>query len=168
MTFFATLRRANLLLCDGARRFGAALRFRTGRSRALEDEIARLRAENRALVNSILGIAGIPPLRVATTLRAEAAAGAAIRPPLRPFSQARRSSPANKNVEGDASARSQSSPSAAEYSAANTNLSPRRRRSWQQLGRALEIEDARAARRERETDTSAFPPPRNAVVREPS
>ena len=33
-------------------------------TRALEDENARLRAENRALLNSILGIAGIPPLRV--------------------------------------------------------------------------------------------------------
>ena len=30
--------------------------------RALEEEIERLRAENRALVNSLLGTAGIPPL----------------------------------------------------------------------------------------------------------
>lgn len=28
----------------------------------LEEEIARLRAENRALMNSILGVAGIPPV----------------------------------------------------------------------------------------------------------
>ncbi|HET9401952.1 MAG TPA: hypothetical protein VFO34_13475 [Candidatus Acidoferrales bacterium] len=28
----------------------------------LEDEVARLRAENRALMNSLLGTAGIPPL----------------------------------------------------------------------------------------------------------
>ena len=31
---------------------------------ALREEIARLRAENRALLNSILGIAGVPPLPV--------------------------------------------------------------------------------------------------------
>ncbi len=30
--------------------------------RTLEDEVARLRAENRALLNSLLGTAGIPPL----------------------------------------------------------------------------------------------------------
>jgi hypothetical protein len=40
-----------------------------------------------------------------------------------------------------------------------------RRRSWQQIERAREIEDARAARRERETDTEAFPTPRNIVPR---
>jgi hypothetical protein len=28
----------------------------------LEDEVARLRAENRALLNSLLGTAGLPPL----------------------------------------------------------------------------------------------------------
>ncbi|MFZ0738980.1 MAG: hypothetical protein WAM96_17930, partial [Candidatus Acidiferrales bacterium] len=33
-------------------------------TRALEDEVSRLRAENRALVNSIIGIAGIPPLKI--------------------------------------------------------------------------------------------------------
>ena len=32
--------------------------------RALEDEVARLRAENRALLNSLLGTAGIPPLEI--------------------------------------------------------------------------------------------------------
>ncbi len=34
-------------------------------TRALETEVARLRAENRALLNSILGIAGVPPITVA-------------------------------------------------------------------------------------------------------
>jgi hypothetical protein len=33
--------------------------------RALEREVTRLRAENRALLNSILGIAGVPPIVVA-------------------------------------------------------------------------------------------------------
>ncbi len=30
--------------------------------RALEEEVARLRAENRALMNSLLGTAGFPPV----------------------------------------------------------------------------------------------------------
>ncbi|MFZ0821039.1 MAG: hypothetical protein WAM91_13285 [Candidatus Acidiferrales bacterium] len=32
--------------------------------RRLEDDVARLRAENRALLNSLLGTAGIPPLEI--------------------------------------------------------------------------------------------------------
>jgi hypothetical protein len=32
--------------------------------RLLEEEVGRLRAENRALVNSLLGTAGIPPIEV--------------------------------------------------------------------------------------------------------
>ena len=34
-------------------------------TRALEADVVRLRAENRALLNSILGIAGVPPVVVA-------------------------------------------------------------------------------------------------------
>src|SRR5690348_14900353 len=41
-----------------------AVRLRGSYARALEEEVARLRAENRALVNSILGLAGIPPMHV--------------------------------------------------------------------------------------------------------
>jgi len=37
----------------------------TNYTRALEREVARLRAENRALLNSIFGIAGVPPIIVA-------------------------------------------------------------------------------------------------------
>jgi hypothetical protein len=32
--------------------------------RTLEEEVARLRADNRALLNSLLGTAGIPPLEI--------------------------------------------------------------------------------------------------------
>ncbi len=38
--------------------------FRSRYVRLLEDEVERLRAENRALVNSLLGTAGIPPIDV--------------------------------------------------------------------------------------------------------
>ena len=36
--------------------------FRTRYVRLLEEEVERLRAENRALLNSLLGTAGFPPL----------------------------------------------------------------------------------------------------------
>ena len=37
-------------------------RLRSRYVRLLEEEVARLRAENRALVNSLLGTAGFPPI----------------------------------------------------------------------------------------------------------
>ncbi|HKW89750.1 MAG TPA: hypothetical protein VJN21_13460 [Candidatus Acidoferrales bacterium] len=108
-------------------------------TRLLEAEIARLREENRALVNSILGLAGIPPMRIAASV------GAGLAPPGRP----------NRRQEHDVVPREEM----------NSPVVPHRRRSWQQFGRAREIEDARAARRERETDAETFPAPRNIVPR---
>ncbi len=67
--------------------------------RELEAEVARLRAENRALLNSLLGTAGIPPLQVEPRETGERHVAPAVR-----------------------------------------------RRSWQQLGRMLEIEEARRLR----------------------
>jgi hypothetical protein len=46
--------------------------------RLLEEEVARLRAENRALVNSLLGTAGFPPLSLE-----EARRGPVALPPVR-------------------------------------------------------------------------------------
>ncbi len=66
---------------------------------ALEEEVTRLRGENRALVNSLLGTAGVPPLHV------------------------------------------NGSPPATD----RKPIPPVRRRSWQQIGRMLEIEEARLA-----------------------
>jgi len=37
--------------------------------RMLEEEVARLRAENRALVNSLLGTAGFPPISLDDEIR---------------------------------------------------------------------------------------------------
>ena len=45
----------------------------------MEEEVARLRAENRALVNSLLGTAGFPPL----SLEEEARRGPVALPPVR-------------------------------------------------------------------------------------
>ena len=127
--------------------------FRAGRTRLLEQEIARLREENRALVNSILGIAGIPPVRIARRQMSAAATderGTAARATIG-FGERDEPRSGNRGVtSGDA----------------NSQVVPLRRRSWQQLGRAREIEDARAVRRERETDKENFPAPRNIVSRQ--
>lgn len=122
-------------------KFAARLRVCTRYTRSLEEEIARLRVENRALVNSILGVAGMPPLRAAARTAAS-----------------RVSRRENAVVAPEAS--TMPAPSSAEIP-----LRRVRRRSWQQIGRALEIEDAKAARRERESNAETFPPPRRVLVR---
>ena len=141
---------------DLCRRVAARMRIRTRYTRALEDEVARLRAENHALVNSILGVAGIAPMRMPSRANALAetnhrlfAARAAVKTPADAGAARPKTGPTQAS---DAGARE-------ERGAAL------RRRSWQQIERAREIEDARAARRERETDTEAFPTPRNIVPR---
>ena len=40
----------------------------------LEEEVARLRMENRALMNSLLGTAGFPPVEFAETVEADGVA----------------------------------------------------------------------------------------------
>jgi hypothetical protein len=79
--------------------------------RALEVEVERLRAENRALMNSILGIAGIPPVIAPS----DAAPAASISTPASPGKVANSTAVA----------------------------APVRKRSWQQVNRALEIEAAK-------------------------
>jgi hypothetical protein len=94
---------------------------KTRYTRALEAEIARLRAENRALLNSILGIAGVPPLPVV------------VAPPSTPSLTA--AAPIGTDVA------SQPPQSTAKQSA-NVAI-PMRRRSWQQINRMLEFESAK-------------------------
>jgi hypothetical protein len=82
---------------------------------ALEAEVARLRAENRALMNSILGIAGIPPVITPESEGSQSATTAA-----------KTSTGANGKVQG-----------------VTQVATPVRRRSWQQVNRALEMEAAK-------------------------
>lgn len=124
-----------------------AVRLRGSYARALEEEVARLRAENRALVNSILGLAGIPPMHVMEPGGLKAGKAGADR------------SVASKRQNCDFETL-KARPVNEEKS-----LMPLRRRSWQQIGRALEMEDALAERREREADADTFPTPRNIVPR---
>jgi hypothetical protein len=146
--------------------------WRGSYTRALEEEVTRLRAQNRALVNSILGVAGIPPMRVAPH---SAVVGATLTSSGRPKGRAcvGKSEAANRNArpvsefvaaDGETKASRQpdtNRPGGRELQSA----APLRRRSWQQIGRALEIEDLRAAQRDRESDAETFPAPRNVVPR---
>ena len=83
-------------------------------------EITRLRAENRALLNSILGIAGVPP--VSASLDDLAA------------TQSQNATPASvARTANHSLPRANSTPHAA---------APTRRRSWPQIHRLLEFESA--------------------------
>jgi hypothetical protein len=84
----------------------------------LEAEVTRLRGENRALMNSILGIAGVPPLPAADVQDGTI-----------------HGVPSKPNY-GGANDRSLA-PGKAQVAA------PMRRRSWQQINKALEFEYGR-------------------------
>jgi hypothetical protein len=110
---------------------------------ALEGEVARLRAENRALLNSILGIAGVPPIFVAendvspvggSQTRAGTAAPTVkvggVNPAANPASAVVRSKRAAPRISSAMVPNEKSVP-------------PMRRRSWHQIFRMLEINSAR-------------------------
>jgi hypothetical protein len=104
--------------------------------RALEADVARLRAENRALLNSILGIAGVPPISVlpdsvsigsqdARSLHLESGGGSAPAGATQPRLPSARMNATNGKTQG-----------------ANM-ITPMRKRSWHQIYRMLEIDSAR-------------------------
>jgi hypothetical protein len=101
-------------------------------TRALEAEVARLRAENRALLNSILGIAGVPPI---TVLPDSVSIGAQ---PL--AAELRQAVPAGVTHP----TRTSKKINAANGYAKDVNaVTPMRRRSWHQIYGMLEIDSAR-------------------------
>lgn len=115
-------------------RFGAS-----EHRRKLEAEVARLRAESRALLNSILGIAGVPPIAVA-----EADAVSAATALVSPATGARDGERAGTGGAGPVQAGRKLSNSNTGASAGKTlAASPTRKRSWQQIHRALEINAAK-------------------------
>jgi hypothetical protein len=138
-------------------RYARALEEEAWRQRA---EIARLRAENRALLNSILGIAGIPPIVVQEAEIERAGSGG----------EAGISEPADSGSEQRATAnggRGAPKPPRAPGSAGNGRgqgngiagkVAGMRRRSWHQINRMLEIESARKPERARPSDTRAPTP----------
>lgn len=135
-------------------------------TQALEAQLARLhaenvrvRGENRALLNSILGIAGIPPVSVATQdAGVLGTTSSAENPRNYPSPQSGPEAPAlgpvspsnggDRQTQAQSPAETQSQPRARANPAAvrGKNLAqvaPMRRRSWQQINRTLEFEAAR-------------------------
>jgi hypothetical protein len=128
--------------------------FRSRYLRVLEDEVSRLRNENRALINSVLSIAGLPPLRLEAEVarenhlaeievKARRNGAAAQATAMGADGRDRTGNPAvhdRGSVEQGAS-RNASSPPLGQGIVLPAN--PHRRRSWQQINRILEIEETR-------------------------
>jgi len=106
-------------------------------TRGLEAEVARLRAENRALLNSILGIAGVPPIPVDVAPMAGMNTDAAT---------ATKADDTSKRDPSSLRSLGMTTKSETRGSRAQA-ASPMRRRSWQQINRALEFESARKKER---------------------
>ena len=104
-----------------------------GRMSSLEGEVTRLRAENRALMNSILGIAGVPPVIVTDENEAEA-----LRLKVGEAGTAADPDAAGRAVGGVAPVKSGGA-----RMRVRKNATPMRRRSWHQVNRMLELDAAR-------------------------
>lgn len=106
-------------------------------TRSLEAEIARLRAENRALLNSILGIAGIPPVPVATDGTSQGE---------RDQCAARTEGGSGLDAAGVARLKGLGERTG-NRRVAPVGAAALRRRSWHQINQALEIDSARMKER---------------------
>src|ERR1700678_1935850 len=99
-------------------------------TRALEAEVVRLRAENRALLNSILGIAGVPPITVPDSVPIENVRGT--------FASG------SSRAVGEASANEQTLVDRIGGKTQGASTVPTvRKRSWHQIYRMLELDSAR-------------------------
>ncbi len=134
---------------------GRALRLENA---SLQSEISRLRDENRALLNSILGIAGmkpLPPLPISATASFHtppAAAGhSESSPPSRAADRPLSTSTASSSPADvpstpplrQSETRNGSSHPAPASSPRQIRTPPHRRRSWHQINRLLEIQSTR-------------------------
>jgi hypothetical protein len=99
-------------------------------TRAMEAEVVRLRAENRALLNSILGIAGVPPVVVAEN---DASPAAGLKVSAEKANTGRLAAPPKSSAPRNNLVSSTS----------QKTVPPMRRRSWHQIYRMLEINSAR-------------------------
>lgn len=121
------------------------LHFKTRHTRALEAELRRLqfecnrlRQENRALLNSILGIAGIPPIDASM-----APSSSAEYPRSQPASPSGPGAPAPGPVTPVSQASASLGAAATRPRKPAQLAAPLRRRSWHQINRTLELEAAR-------------------------
>ena len=122
--------------------------FRANYTSALERDVARLRAENRALLNSILGIAGVPPIVVAADdpaaqlaidVNAQKTAGDGSSP-----TEVERAAGKSKPVQNAPIAEAnQIGKRVSMERGMKSVATPMRRRSWHQVYRMLEIDAAR-------------------------
>ncbi len=104
---------------------------KTRYTQALEAEVARLRVENRAMLNSILGIAGVPPI---PAMESEVAAV--------------REAVGAGNAPGGVQSPRQATAGGGPRNTGIQAATPLRRRSWHQINRMLEFQS-----------TTAEPPP---------
>lgn len=121
------------------------------RAQALESQILLLRAENRALLNSVLGIAGIPPIMVTDPAVLPSAPGTP-REVKAHFAQYANGGSRNAGVppatppEASADKTSRQDAGATKTAHAHNDgriVAPMRRRSWHQIYRMLEWESSR-------------------------
>ena len=117
-------------------------------TRALEREVARLRAENRALLNSILGIAGVPPITVSADDLVAPRAAEFVAEKTAPVREtALETESGAEKLGAGRSATGLSVKQAGERASAERGMksvaTPMRRRSWHQVYRMLEIDAAR-------------------------
>jgi hypothetical protein len=120
----------------------------TNYTRALERDVSRLRAENRALLNSILGIAGVPPIVVAADEVAGVSAlglnlaKSTLNPGPAPATKRRAENPARIESAPGLGVK-QIVPRGSAERGMKSVATPMRRRSWHQIYRILEIDAAR-------------------------
>ncbi len=128
--------------------------FRSRYVRVLEDEVSRLRSENRALINSVLSIAGLPPLRLEAEIarenhladievKARRDGAAAQTKAMGAMGRDRTGSPAAHDTGSVEQGASRNAPSLPLGQGIVLPANPHRRRSWQQINRILEIEETR-------------------------
>ena len=131
-------------------------------TRTLETEIAqqraeidRLRAENRALLNSILGIAGIPPILPTTFTALSPAAGHSGSPTPSSGGDESLSTPTSSSphaaAPSDPSSRQSGTRNDSHLSPSSPSArlaAPIRRRSWHQINRTLELQSSMPKNRE--------------------
>jgi hypothetical protein len=110
--------------------------------RAMEEEVARLRAENRALLNSILGIAGVPPIFVAENDVSPHAGLQTVAGTAAPRAKAGVNTAANP-VSGAVRSKRVAPRIGLAAPPNDKTVAPMRRRSWHQIFRMLEINSAR-------------------------
>jgi hypothetical protein len=122
--------------------------FRAKYTSALERDVARLRAENRALLNSILGITGVPPIVVPAE---DPAAAIVVDSNVNKAASGGSSRTEAERCAGKlAMVKNTSEVNASEVQRPASNgrgmkvvAAPTRRRSWHQVYRMLEIDAAR-------------------------